>query len=89
MKKKQLKHKLLNSISQISREAMTVLSCGISVISLVCAALIYRIYPAVKADPRGAVDHYGPMFEYIMMTLLIVVVGAILFDIIDKKYLPR
>lgn len=85
MKGKKLKKRLLCAISGISREAMTVLSCGIGVISLVCAALIYRIYPAVKADPLGAVAYYGPMFEYIMMTLLIVVVGAFAFDVAEKS----
>ncbi len=86
MKEKKLKKQLLSAIAHSCREAMTVLSCGIGVISLVCAALIYKIYPAVSADPIGAVAYYGPMFEYIMMTLLIVVVGAIIFDIMDKKW---
>ena len=76
---------LLNAIAKISHAAMTVFSCGISTISIVAAALISRISAAVKQDPLGAVDYYGPMIEYIMMSLLIVIAGAAAFDIMDKN----
>ncbi len=73
------------AISELSREAMTVFSCGVSAAVIVSAALITRLAPAIAVDPLGAVDYYAPMLEYIMMTLLIVICGTAAFDLMDKN----
>ena len=66
---KKRREKSLNAaIKELSREAMTVFSCGVS----------------AAVDPLGAVDYYAPMLEYIMMTLLIVICGTAAFDLMDK-----
>ena len=81
---KKRREKSLNAaIKELSREAMTVFSCGVSAV-IVSAALIARLAPAIAVDPLGAVDYYAPMLEYIMMTLLIVICGTAAFDLMDK-----
>lgn len=89
MKEKGRKKGLFEAIAGISREAMTVFSCGMSTVALIGAALITRIASAMKEDPLGAVSYYAPMLEYIMMTVLIVVAGTAAFDLMDKKKRQR
>lgn len=72
-------------IDELCREAMIVFVCGMSAALSAGAALTVMIYKDARIDPIGAADRYGPMLEYIAMTVLIVVAGTVLFDIIDKK----
>lgn len=84
MKPKRNKISLRGAVAGISREAMTVLSCGLSTALIVSAAFISRLSAAVTEDPVGALDLYGPMVEYIVMTVLIVVTGAAIFDVMCR-----
>ena len=72
MKPKRNKISLRGAVAGISREAMTVLSCGLSTVLIVSAAFISRLSVAVAEDPVGA-------------TVLIVVTGAAIFDVMCRR----
>lgn len=73
--------KIRIAFRRISKESMCLLKCGISVVLLALAGLIFMVQRDIETDPFWTVRYYAPMLENIIMTLIIVAGGALLLDI--------
>ncbi|MCQ2354065.1 MAG: hypothetical protein MJ102_03050 [Clostridia bacterium] len=80
---KQIKKALFS----ISQESILILKTGISVVSLALCVLIFLAERDIPEDPFAYIRYYAPMTENILMTLVIIIGGALLLDISlkDKK----
>lgn len=82
-------HKILliikNFISNISKEAFTVLKIGLPIISAALIALSWQMVDEVESKPVTVMITYPAMFEHILAALLLLLIGAFAFDWISKR----
>lgn len=68
----------------ISRMSMLVLRIGLPVITCALTALTIRMRADVVCDPHKVLTTYPDMFAHIFAGLAFVVLGAMIFDIVEK-----
>lgn len=78
--------RLLRALGGISRRAELILLCGLPVVIGAFLALLPEFIYINGHFHDYALRIYPYYFEHVMMTLLIVVTGALLFDLVEKYY---
>ena len=71
---------------RLSRWAELVFLVWLPIILIELLWLLAKLWQDYLISPAYAVAVYAPMFEYIMMSLAILVGGTLLFDYIVKSY---
>ena len=77
--------KKLNYELSISDISIKILSLGLPLIIGYLILLINSICSHTNTDKKVLIHIYLPWLEYIMMSLCIIVIGAIIFDITKKE----
>lgn len=72
-------------VLNISRESFIVLFSGLTLISLILIAFSFYAVYLSENMPLYLIRSFTYIMENILMSLLIVIVGAFLFDIVIKK----
>ncbi len=68
-----------------SRAAMTLLKLGLPFISAALVALTFELQNAVSVNPGYAIITYPDMYCHIFASLLALIAGAMIFDVIEKS----
>ncbi len=69
----------------LSRPSVLILLGGLPVIIIEFLVLLGRLLPDIESTPTYVLAVYPPMFEYIMMSLTILLGGAMFIDYIVKN----
>ncbi len=69
----------------ISRESYTFLSVGLAFISLVLIAFSFYVVYLSENMPFYLMRSFTYFMENILMSLLLVIIGAFLFDMVSKR----
>ena len=83
--RKTKKHSFKKCILELSRPSVLLLLGGLPVILVEAIVLLARLLPEVESSPSYVLAVYPPMFEYIMMSLAILLGGAMFVDYIVKN----
>jgi len=80
-----IKHNIIKHLNNLSKMSINILLYGLlfCTIYLLTTSIFY--FFDLKIDPVGAVHIYKEIFEYIYMSILLIVGGALLFDIVEKS----
>ena len=79
------KKKCSNSECLLSPAAFFVLRIGFPLIVLQGSALLFRVCQSMEIDPFYTYYYYAPIMEYLVMSLTLLVGGALLFDWIGRR----
>lgn len=80
------KHKkFMRCLNELSKPSATVLLIGLPLIAVVLLRLLAGFLNEIEFAPSYAATVYPPMFEYIMMSLALLIGGALLLDYIVKN----
>ena len=82
---KQGKKSLIQCVNELSREASILLFSGLPITLIALLSFYSTVLREMERDPELTRLIYPPMLEYKFMALTLTVIGAILFDIADKK----
>ena len=79
------KHSFKKCILELSRPSVFLLLGGLPVIIVEALVLLARLLPDIGSSPGYVLSVYPPMFEYIMISLAILLGGAMFIDYIVKN----
>lgn len=69
----------------LGKASMMVLKIGLPIISAALIALTLNFQTDVQRNPALAINTYPDMYSHILAALTLLVLGAMIFDIIEKK----
>ncbi|MEE0970601.1 MAG: hypothetical protein U0M06_14635 [Clostridia bacterium] len=67
------------------KTAMRILKLGLPIISASLIALTVNFRTDALLSPEKAIATYPDMYSHILSTLFILIVGAMFFDIVEKR----
>ena len=68
-----------------SKPALKVLHIGLPVVLMELVALLISFLRDCADNPTYALHRYPILFEHLMMSLTLIIIGAFLFDILSKR----
>ena len=71
-------------LENASKPALLILHIGLPIIIASLLQYTYHFFFALQQDSLGAARYYGGILEYLLMSLLLIIAGAIVFDLVEK-----
>lgn len=80
-----IKKSMLIHLNNLSKVSVYILIYGLLLCTVyfVAVALFYLL--GLKADSVAAIHNYSELLQYVLMSILLVICGAFLFDIVIKS----
>jgi polyferredoxin len=69
----------------MSRHSIRLFNICLPIILGVQIILMFKLADALENHPENVMTEFAPMFEYIMVSLALVIGGALLIDAVEKK----
>ncbi len=70
---------------EISRIASLILSVGLPIIAVYFVYIVISVISSTNTSPSVLVHTYSPQLEHIVMSLTLIIIGAVLMDISEKE----
>ncbi|MBR2478966.1 MAG: hypothetical protein IKB47_00995 [Clostridia bacterium] len=83
--RKRKKYSFKRCVLELSKPSVLLLLGGLPVIIVEALVLLARLLPDIQSSPGYVLSVYPPMFEYIMISLAILLGGAMFIDYIVKN----
>ncbi len=83
--KSQKRRRILEHLDRMSRHSIRLLHICLPVITAVLIGTVIMFRNAIAECPASALYRYPEAFEYIMISLVLAISGAVILDISEKK----
>ncbi len=77
--------RLIEMIFELSKPSVMILLAGLPVIAIELLCVLRCFLPELESSPSYVLSVYPPMLEYIMISLAILIGGALFIDYIVKN----
>ncbi|MGI6167427.1 MAG: hypothetical protein ACOYIA_04735 [Eubacteriales bacterium] len=79
------RRRLVEHLDRMSRHSVRLLNICLPLITASLIGLTVMFRNSIKECPASALYKYPEVFEYIMISLVVAIAGAVILDISDKK----
>ena len=76
-------------LENASKPSRLILHIGLPVMIAALLQYTYQFFFALQRDSLWASRYYGGMLEHLLMSLLLIVAGAIAFDLVEKFVIEK
>ncbi|HHT54181.1 MAG TPA: hypothetical protein GX011_04515 [Clostridiales bacterium] len=83
--KDQKRRRIVEHLDRISRHSIRLLHICLPLITAVLIGITIMFRDAIRECPASALYKYPEVFEYIMISLVVAVAGAVILDISEKR----